>query len=119
MEQSQNRQIERTLTENPAFFMYFNNGITAITKHPPRKINATAKQISLTGLQIINGAQTVYSIYQAYKNAKNGDKNFINGSAYARFVLKLDVSNEANTFVSRNKDKLGLYETIFNKNTTF
>ena len=67
--------------------MYFNNGITAITNLPPRKINATAKQIDMTGLQIINGAQTVYSIYQAYKNAKNGEKNVINDYALIRFHL--------------------------------
>ena len=82
-----NRQIEQTLKENPSFFMYFNNGITAITNLPPRKINATAKQIDMTGLQVINGAQTVYSIYQAYKNAKNGEKNVMNDNALIRFHL--------------------------------
>ena len=34
---------------------------------PP--IGKNAQKIKLTGLQIINGAQTVYSIYRAYKNA--------------------------------------------------
>lgn len=82
-----NRQIEQTLKDSPSFFMYFNNGITAISSLPPRKINATAKQITMTGLQIINGAQTVYSIYQAYKNAKNGEKNIMNDNALVRFTL--------------------------------
>jgi hypothetical protein len=63
-----NEDIEKTALENPAFFWYYNNGITAITYLLP-KIGQKAEQIELTGLQIINGAQTVYAIYQAYKKA--------------------------------------------------
>lgn len=63
-----NEDIERTAVDNPAFFWYYNNGITAITYFLPT-IRKTAEQIELTGLQIINGAQTVYAIYQAYKDA--------------------------------------------------
>jgi len=63
-----NEDIERTAIENPAYFWYYNNGITAITYLLP-KIGKKAENIALTGLQIINGAQTVYSIYRAYKNA--------------------------------------------------
>ncbi len=63
-----NEQIEKTATENPAYFWYYNNGITAITYLLPT-IGKQAVRINLTGLQIINGAQTVYSIYRAYKNA--------------------------------------------------
>lgn len=63
-----NEDIEKTAIENPAYFWYYNNGITAITYLLP-KIGKKAEKIQLTGLQIINGAQTVYSIYQAYKNA--------------------------------------------------
>lgn len=63
-----NEDIEKTALENPAFFWYYNNGITAITYLLP-KIGQKAEKIELTGLQIINGAQTVYAIYQAYKNA--------------------------------------------------
>ena len=63
-----NEDIEKTALENPAYFWYYNNGITAITYSLPA-IRKSAEQIELTGLQIINGAQTVYSIYRAYKNA--------------------------------------------------
>lgn len=63
-----NEEIEKTAIENPAYFWYYNNGITAITYLLP-KIGKKAEKVQLTGLQIINGAQTVYSIYQAYKNA--------------------------------------------------
>jgi len=63
-----NEQIEKTATENPAYFWYYNNGITAITYLLPR-LGQQAEEIQLTGLQIINGAQTVYSMYRAYKGA--------------------------------------------------
>ena len=63
-----NEDIERTALDNPAYFWYYNNGITAITYLLPT-IGKKAEQIELTGLQIINGAQTVYSIYRAYKDA--------------------------------------------------
>jgi len=63
-----NKEIEKTAIENPAYFWYYNNGITAITYLLP-KIGRKAEKLQLTGLQIINGAQTVYSIYRAYKNA--------------------------------------------------
>jgi hypothetical protein len=63
-----NEDIERTALDNPAYFWYYNNGITAITYFLP-PIGKRAEQIELTGLQIINGAQTVYAIYRAYKDA--------------------------------------------------
>jgi hypothetical protein len=63
-----NEEIEKTALENPAYFWYYNNGITAITYLLP-KIGKKAEKLQLTGLQIINGAQTVYSIYRAYKNS--------------------------------------------------
>lgn len=63
-----NEEIEKTANDNPAYFWYYNNGITAITYLLP-VIGKRAERIELTGLQIINGAQTVYSIYRAYENA--------------------------------------------------
>lgn len=63
-----NVDIERTALENPSYFWYYNNGITAITYLLP-EIGKKAEKIPLTGLQIINGAQTVYSIYRAYESA--------------------------------------------------
>jgi hypothetical protein len=68
LESQFNEDIEKTALEEPAFFWYYNNGITAITNSLPA-IGKRAEKIELTGLQIINGAQTVYSIYRAYKNA--------------------------------------------------
>ena len=68
LESQFNEDIERTAVDNPAYFWYYNNGITAITYFLPT-IRRKAEKIELTGLQIINGAQTVYAIYRAYKDA--------------------------------------------------
>ncbi len=63
-----NADIEKTAIKDPSNFWYYNNGITAITYLLP-PIGKRAEQVSLTGLQIINGAQTVYAIYRAYEDA--------------------------------------------------
>lgn len=63
-----NADIEKTILDESSLFWYYNNGITAITKILP-EIGKKAETISVTGLQIINGAQTVYSIYRAYERA--------------------------------------------------
>ena len=90
---SYNHQIEQSLKDSSSFFWYYNNGITAITQKLPKRVNATAQQIEITALQIINGAQTVYSIYQAYKNAINGEKNAINDNALISFRLIQGIGN--------------------------
>jgi len=63
-----NRQILETASDDikSKSFWYFNNGITIICK----KINETTsgKVISLKKAQIINGAQTTYALFEAYKN---------------------------------------------------
>lgn len=63
-----NRQILETATndERSPSFWYFNNGITIICK----RINeaSSGKVINLDNAQIINGAQTTYALYEAYKN---------------------------------------------------
>jgi AIPR protein len=64
-----NKEIEKTAIDNPAYFWYYNNGITAITYSPFPNIRPQAENLELNGLQVINGAQTVYSIYRAYKSA--------------------------------------------------
>lgn len=63
-----NQDIQKTALEESNLFWYYNNGITAITYLLP-EIGKKAEKITVTGLQIINGAQTVYSIYRAYDSA--------------------------------------------------
>lgn len=76
-----NKEIEQTTTDNPAYFWYYNNGLTAITYLMPSEIRDEATSIELTGLQIINGAQTVYSVYKAYKDASPTKRTIIDSEA--------------------------------------
>ncbi len=75
-----NQEIEKTVLDNPAFFWYYNNGITGITSVLP-EIRKEAKFIELTGLQVINGAQTVYSVYSAYSKATQTQREIIDREA--------------------------------------
>jgi len=72
-----NEGIQNTILNNPKNFWYFNNGITAITD----KIGSfhdDADNVSIQGLQVINGAQTIYNVYDAYKNAPEIDRRKMN-----------------------------------------
>ena len=89
-----NEKIVATLNDEPESFWFYNNGITAISAIMPDNIGTGAKQIELTGLQIINGAQTVHSIWSAYKNASNIKQEIMNREAF----ISLRV------FESNNKD---------------
>lgn len=86
-----NEQIVNTLLNKPGAFWYYNNGVTAITKVIP-EIGIHAKNISLQGLQIINGAQTVYSIFQAYNNANQFQRTIMDNDA--RIMLRLIRSSD-------------------------
>ena len=72
-----NLEIYNTVLHNPKYFWYFNNGITAITEKIEDFYNDTVK-VSIRGLQIINGAQTVYNVYVAYKNANEAERKKMN-----------------------------------------
>lgn len=88
-----NKEIKETIEKRPGLFWYFNNGITAITKLIP-EIGVQAKQVELTGLQIINGAQTVYSVYLAYKEANYVQREIMDTDA--RITLRLIRSSDEN-----------------------
>lgn len=64
-----NQRMEDSASSEPDNFFGFNNGITAITKKVYPYYKNTSKKISVSGIQIINGAQTVKSIAEAYKKA--------------------------------------------------
>jgi hypothetical protein len=54
-------------------FWYFNNGITAITDKI-EYFHKDSTNVKIKGIQVINGAQTVFSIYEAYKNASDSER---------------------------------------------
>lgn len=68
-----NEEIQNTILNNSVNFWYFNNGITAITD----KIfdfHSDNSNVTIKGIQVINGAQTVFSIFQAYKFASDDQR---------------------------------------------
>lgn len=57
-----NRSIRETLATKPADFMYLNNGVTALCEQiEPKSGSRSEKKFKITGLSIINGAQTIAS----------------------------------------------------------
>ena len=63
-----NKRIKATITEGiDKDFWWFNNGITIIAENP----NQLGKKLTLENVQIVNGLQTSYSIF----NSHNGDLN--------------------------------------------
>lgn len=95
-----NEQIERTAIENPAYFWYYNNGITAITYLLP-KIGKQATKLKLTGLQIINGAQTVYALYKAYKEASPAKQQQMDSETFVTLRLLKSGGKEFDLNVTR------------------
>jgi hypothetical protein len=81
-----NDDIEKTALEESNLFWYYNNGVTAITYLLP-EIGKKAEKITVTGLQIINGAQTVYSLYRAYENASPTQRLKMDSEAFITFRL--------------------------------
>ncbi len=76
-----NEDIVRTLVRNPGWFWYFNNGITAVTRGFGEFRENAADNIKVKGLDVINGAQTVYSIHKAYKSLKEYEQSDIDQNA--------------------------------------
>lgn len=58
-----NRQILRTAKEKPEVFFHLNNGISCLVKKAA--VDAQKGCLQVEGLQIVNGAQTVKSLYKA------------------------------------------------------
>lgn len=126
-----NQLIVETLLNRPDAFWYFNNGITAITNFIPA-IGNDAKHITIKGLQIINGAQTVHAIYQAYEEASKGKREIMDNDARINFRLmrssddefNLEITRftnsqnemEARDFVSNETEQKRLQEESFNTN---
>jgi hypothetical protein len=81
-----NKEIINSLKNDPSYFWYYNNGITAISRAIP-PISNQAETFEITGLQIINGAQTAYSVYMAYLESSPEQRQIID--AEARITIRL------------------------------
>ncbi|WP_375560374.1 AIPR family protein [Bernardetia sp. OM2101] len=95
-----NEQIVETLQKRPDTFWYFNNGITAITKRIP-DVGNHSKTFTVKGLQVINGAQTVYSIYKAYESATIEQREIMDTDARVSFRLIRSSDEQFNMEITR------------------
>jgi AIPR protein len=59
-----NRGMEATLTAEPEYFWYYNNGITIICDEAERKIRGGLDILHVTNPQVINGQQTTRTLAQ-------------------------------------------------------
>ncbi|WP_350455617.1 AIPR family protein [Macellibacteroides fermentans] len=66
-----NKKIKTTLrTASNKDFWWLNNGITIIAESPTQ----IGKKLSIDNVQIVNGLQTSYCIYNAYENINNDER---------------------------------------------
>ena len=80
-----NKNIMKTLDEAPSKFFMFNNGITITARNIIMKpINGNKKYLSIIeGFQIVNGGQTLRSIYK-YKDRDFNEENLVNAEVLVR-----------------------------------
>jgi hypothetical protein len=66
-----NEEIAKTATDSPELFAHLNNGLTAYCSQfrviPAYLNNRAEKRFVLTGLRLINGAQTIGSVAKAFR----------------------------------------------------
>lgn len=79
-----NVQIAQTLADDASLFLYLNNGLTAycqrLTIPGTDRAKPKSKRLNVTGLSIVNGAQTLGVIAQA------GQRGPIEGFAFMRII---------------------------------
>lgn len=98
-----NVAIRRTLAERPREFEHLNNGVTILAERIDPKNNnaARGKRLDLTGLSIINGAQTVASSAQFVADEPNSSI----ADAYVPVtVIQADVDNDFSKRVTRARN---------------
>lgn len=95
-----NEKIADTLKSQPHLFWFFNNGITGITE-TSIDIGVHAKEIVLGNLQIINGAQTVYTIYNSYKDASTDQRTEMDKKALISFRLIVSKDTPLNNCITQ------------------
>jgi len=78
---STNKAIIKTAEQNSENFFLYNNGISCLAS----KVTPSEKSVSVSGLQVINGAQTVKALVYADRDAKRNGKDI--WSASAPYVL--------------------------------
>lgn len=97
-----NDNMKDTLKKEMDYFWYYNNGITAATNGiVDSRVNYTADSIKVLGFQIINGAQTVHSVYEVYRDATHGERDLLDRTMV--LTLRLITINSATALTKITK----------------
>lgn len=94
-----NDSIKNTAISNPKMFWYYNNGITLLVSEIfPHRRNTNRETIrgifKFTNASVINGAQTVSTIGQVFKNISEENSNILAQiKVPARFIKVTDIDN--------------------------
>lgn len=80
-----NKEIERTLNENNQSqdFWWLNNGITILADEG----SITGRTFSMENIQIVNGLQTSYSIFNAFKELSSEERKQDNRTIFCKIII--------------------------------
>lgn len=92
-----NKNIFKSIENNPSKFFMFNNGVTiTVNKIQAKKINANQKlKCVLDGFQVVNGGQTLRTIYK-YKDDKFDEEKLSNAEVLVRIFQTENDKNLTN-----------------------
>ena len=111
-----NKEIAQTLKKNSADFFFFHNGITAICS----KISITNNTLSVRELNVVNGCQSLSTIFSCSETVKKSNDGYIMFRFYeisdSVKADKISTSTNSQSTVKardlRSNDKLKCYTEI-------
>ncbi|WP_198017219.1 AIPR family protein [Methylocapsa acidiphila] len=97
-----NAAIRGTLASQPEKFIYLNNGVTALCERiDPKENRKAGKRLKLTGVSVINGAQTIASSAQFVQSNAKQD---ISSARVLITLIKADGDSEFGKAVTRARN---------------
>lgn len=113
-----NKEIKRTLIENPEMFWFYNNGVTILIDDPtfclsdPRKIKLNNKKL----LSVINGAQTITTAAKFF----NTEDNTLEAKDKANVLLRIiNINNSINEIADNISIALNRQKSIQKEDISF
>lgn len=97
-----NKNISKTLKEEPSKFFMYNNGLTITAKDiEANPINANKRvKLSIKGFQVLNGGQTLRTIHKFNKQDTNYIEEYLAKSDVLVRVFKTTHDNELNNKIA-------------------
>ena len=97
-----NTAIQGTLGSHPEKFVYLNNGVTALCERiDPKENRKASKRLKLTGVSVINGAQTIASSARFVESNPQRD---ISSARVLITLIKADGDGEFGKAVTRARN---------------